>query len=129
MFTMKERFQYNQASTRHHHMLNALARHQWVGQEVVTDICIRFIRMLCFTAHVKCLSLRVCPYRMRICVCVCQICQLELLRALVRVCACDTAFKYFEKLDFPREMTGVISSVKDENNICIQLVTPTTLKF
>lgn len=129
MFAVKERFQYNKVSTRHRHMLNTLARHQWVDQKVVTDICICFMRVVCFTAQVNCMFLHVWPCRMRIHVCICRICQLDLLHALARACACDTAFKYFQKLDFPGEMTGVISSVRDENKICIQLVTPTTLKF
>lgn len=84
MSAVKERFQYNQASTRHHHMLNALARHQCVGQEVVTDICIRFIRVVCFTAHLKCLFLHVWPCRMRIHVCVRRI----YISAGAPACAC-----------------------------------------
>lgn len=105
-------------------MLNALARHRWLGQEVGTDICIRFIRVVCFTARLNCLFLHVC-----VCVFACAV--YVSWSSGTRACACayDTAFKYFQKLDFPREMTGVISSVRDENNICIQLVTATTLKF
>lgn len=58
MVTMKERFQHNQTSTEHRHMLNALAKHQWVGQEVVTDTSATpYLHMfhvcVCFTAHLK----------------------------------------------------------------------------
>lgn len=102
MFAVKECFQYNQASTRHRHMRNAFAGHQWVGQEVVMDICICFTRVVRFTAHVKCLFLRVWPCRMRIRVCVCHICQLELLAHL---CVCVRvwySFHILSKAWFPR---------------------------
>lgn len=74
MFTVKERFQYNQVSARHRCMLNALARRQCVGQEVVTDICTGFhtcgVFYRVWIFHVKCLFLRVWPRGMRIRICV-----------------------------------------------------------
>lgn len=64
LLAMKERFQRNQASTRRRHMLNALAKHRRLGQEVVTDMSVTpdlhmFHVRVCFTAHLKCLFLHV----------------------------------------------------------------------